>query len=119
MLKEVINLQKRQQGRYDELKKIILNKITDKISHLSKHGEMKCIYTVPSYIFGFPKYDVVDITVYLYNILKKEGFCTFAICSDKLFISWDIRDINKINKNIKKKEHNKLFDIKPLINIKK
>jgi len=116
-LNDVINLQKRQQSRYNELKQGILNKITDKIAHLAKHGEMRCVYTVPSYVFGSPKYNVAEITMYLYYVFKKEGFCTVVLGNDKLFISWDINDINTSNSSKKKK--NKLFDIKPLININK
>tara|TARA_Y100000992_G_scaffold179818_1_gene121420 strand:- start:2570 stop:2929 length:360 start_codon:yes stop_codon:yes gene_type:complete len=116
-LKDVINLQKRQRSRYNELKQGILNKITDKISHLAKHGEMRCVYTVPSYVFGSPRYNVAEITVYLYYIFKKEGFCTVLLGNDKIFISWDINDINSLNSNKKKKD--KILDIKPLININK
>jgi hypothetical protein len=65
-LKEVIKLQKRQHARYVELKENILNKLIEKITHLAKHGEMRCVYTVPSYTFGAPKYNVADITTYLF-----------------------------------------------------
>lgn len=119
LLKDVINMQKKQELRYSELKKCILNKLTDKITHLAKHGEMRCIYTVPSYIFGAPRYNVSEITIYLFATLQKEGFCTVLLGNDKLLISWDIKDINSHNSNIKKKPKNKLLDIKPLINISK
>jgi hypothetical protein len=114
-LKEVINLQKRQHSRYIELKQNILNKLTDKINHLAKHGETRCIYNVPTYIFGSPTYNVADITGYLFYKFKNEGFYTIMLANDKLFISWDINDINK------KKDKNKkqIIDIKPLINVNK
>jgi len=116
-LKEVINLQKRQHSRYTDLKQSILDKVTEKITHLAKHGEMRCIYTVPSYIFGAPVYNVVDITAFLYLKFKKEGFCAVILGNDKLFVSWDINDINGIKKRDKKKSE--FLDIKPLININK
>tara|TARA_R110001606_G_C15114074_1_gene621330 strand:+ start:260 stop:619 length:360 start_codon:yes stop_codon:yes gene_type:complete len=116
-LKEVINLQKRQHSRYIALKQDILNKLTEKIIHLAKHGEMRCVYAVPSYVFGAPVYNVADITAFLYYKFKKEGFCAVILGNDKIFISWDINDINGIKKTTKKK--NQLVDIKPLININK
>ncbi len=116
-LKEVIKLQKRQHARYIELKENILHKVTDKITHLAKHGEMRCIYTVPSYTFGAPQYNVADITAYLFYKFKNEGFCTIMLGNDKLFISWDINDINRIKKPDKNKKQ--VIDIKPLININK
>ena len=116
-LREVIKLQKRQHARYIELKQSILNKLTEKIAHLAKHGEMRCVYTVPSYIFGAPTYNVADITAYLFYKFKDEGFCAVILANDKLFISWDINDINNIkNENKSKKQ---IIDIKPLININK
>lgn len=116
-LKEVINLQKRQHSRYEELKQNILNKLTEKITHLAKHGEMRCIYTVPSYIFGAPVYNVADITSYLYYKFKQEGFCILILGNNKIFISWDINDINAVKKTDRKKKQ--LLDIKSLININK
>jgi hypothetical protein len=116
-LKEVINLQKRQHSRYAALKQDILNKLTEKITHLAKHGEMRCVYTVPSYIFGASVYNVADVTAFLYYTFKKEGFCAVILGNDKIFISWDINDINGIKKPNKKK--NQLVDIKSLININK
>lgn len=116
-LKHVINLQKRQHSRYAELKQGILNKLTDKITHLAKHGEMRCVYTVPSYVFGAPVYNVTDITTFLYYKFKKEGFCVVILGNDKIFISWDINDITGVKKPDKKK--NQFLDIKPLINVNK
>ena len=116
-LKEVINLQKRQHARYTELKENILNKLTEKITHLAKHGEMRCVYTVPSYTFGAPRYNVADITAYLFYKFKDEGFCVVMLANDKLFVSWDINDINSIKKPDKNKKQ--IIDIKPLLNINK
>jgi hypothetical protein len=116
-LKDVINLQKRQLDRYNELKKDVLKKITNKISHLAKHNELRCIYIVPRYVFGFSTYKVEDITSFLFLHLKKEGFCVVLLSDDKLFISWDIKDITAINDKRKKISYD-LSTIKPLINLK-
>jgi hypothetical protein len=117
-LKDVINLQKRQLERYNELKNDILKKVTNKISHLAKHNELRCIYTVPRYVFGFSTYRVEDLTYYLFLHLKKEGFCVVLLNNDKLLISWDIRDITN-RSNEKKKIKSDLRNIKPLLNLKR
>ena len=116
-LKEVIKLQKRQHARYVELKETILNKLIDKITHLAKHGEMRCVYTVPGYTFGAPKYNVLDITSYLFYKFKNEGFLIIMLGNDKLFISWDINDINQFKKK-SKEDKKSLVDLKPLLNLK-
>ena len=114
-LSHVINLQRRQNSRYNELKKDILNKLTEKINHLAKHGETRCVYSVPLYTFGFPAYQVEDISMYLFLVCRKEGFHTVVLGKDKIFISWDINDINQV-KPSKTSKTSKLIDIKYLIN---
>jgi hypothetical protein len=116
-LRDVINLQKRQLDRYNELKKDVLKKITNKISHLAKHNELRCIYTVPRYIFGFSTYKVEDLASFLFLHLKKEGFCVVLLSNDKIFISWDIKDMTANNKRKSKVKYD-LSTIKPLINLK-
>ena len=117
-LRDILELQKRQHSRYNALRNDILRKMSDKIRHLSKHGELRCVYTVPSYIFGFPTYNVTEITTYLFTILKNEGFCVVLLGDDKIFVSWDINDINSL-KRPKNKKKVSISDIKPLINIDK
>ena len=118
-LKEVINIQKNQQNRQKEVKKEILNKLTNRILFLAKNNEFKFIYTVPIMLFGFVHYNIKDITQYLYLHLKKEGFYVVIIDNDKLFISWDIKDKTE---NIKKNDtdkNNKFINIRPLLNFNK
>ena len=115
-LQDVIKLQRRQHKRFNDLKQNILTKLTDKITHLAKHGETRCIYTIPSYTFGLPKYDVADITTYVFIKMSNEGFCVVLLANNKLFISWDISDINK-NEPPKKKQS--MTDLKPLLNIRR
>ncbi len=116
-LRTVLESQKRQQNRYNALKKEMLLKLTEKISHLSKHGELKCIYTVQSYTFGYPRYDVSEMTNYLYISLVNEGFCVVILATNKLFISWDINDINKLKVEKQKKKED-MNDLIPLLNLK-
>ena len=117
-LGDILELQKRQHSRYNALRSNILRKMSDKIRHLSKHGEMRCVYTVPGYTFGFPAYNVAEITSYLFTVLKNEGFCVVLLSDDKIFVSWDINDING-QKKPKNKKKASISDIKPLININK
>lgn len=116
-LQDVINLQRKQSMRYNKLKDDILSKLTEKIAHLAKHGQLKCIYNVPLYVFGYPPYNVAEVTSFLEKKIKNEGFCTLILSKNKLFISWDINDINNFKK--KSKENKKsLVDLKPLLNLK-
>lgn len=116
-LKEAINLQKRQISRLNDLKNVVLNKLAEKINNLSKNGQLKFIYNVPPYLFGFPRYNVEDLTSFILQSLIKEGYCAVKIDSSRIFISWDINDINNLIKQKKKSEKN-LKSLLPIINIK-
>lgn len=123
-LKDVINLQKKQQVRQKQLKKEFVKRLTNRIVSLAKYNQLKFIYTVPSCLFGFSYYDVADITHYLHLYLKKEGFYVIIIDNDKLFISWDIKDTikNTVTKNNKvtfTEETNKFINLRPLLNYNK
>jgi hypothetical protein len=116
-LRDVVNVQKRQLNRLNYLKDNILSKVYEKITHLAKHGELKFIYVIPSYYFGYPPYNPEDITNFLLERLIKDELCVIKIDKDKLFISWDILDINLFyKKSIKEKKN--LNNLMPLINIK-
>ena len=116
-IQDVINLQRKQTIRFNELKEEIYSKVVNKISNLAKNSQLKMLFNVPRYVFGYPAYNISDITEYINNKLTSDGFCTLVVGPDKIFISWDINDINA-NKSKKKKEKKKLIDLKPLLNIK-
>ena len=119
-IKEVINLQKNQMFRIQELRQAIINKLSIKISQLAKNGVLKCIYDIPAFVFGYPYFDMKDMTSNVYKYLVKEGYCVIILnpSSGKMFISWDINDVNIVKGDEKKKEKI-LESIKPLLNIKK
>lgn len=115
-IQDVINLQKKQTIRFNSLKEEIYSKAVTKIANLAKNGQLKMIFNVPRYLFGYPAYNVNDVTLYMNNKLTTDGFCTVVLGEDKIFISWDINDINAA-KLKKKKEKKKLIDLKPLLNM--
>mgnify|MGYP006244519411 CR=1 FL=1 len=83
-LQDVINLQRKQSMRYNKLKDEILSKLTEKVAHLAKHGQLKCIYNVPLYVFGYPAYNVAEITSFLEKKIKNEGLCALILSKNKL-----------------------------------
>ncbi len=116
-LKEAVNLQKRQVIRLKDMQNTILCKLSERINTLSKNGQLKFIYNVPYFLFGFPIYNIEDLTLFILQSLIKEGYCAIKVDESKIFISWDINDIN--NFNIKKRAKEKsLKSLLPIINIK-
>tara|TARA_B100000035_G_C20959886_1_gene536027 strand:- start:549 stop:908 length:360 start_codon:yes stop_codon:yes gene_type:complete len=116
-LRHAINLQKRQLSRLTDLKKVILNKLSEKINILSKNGQLKFIYNTPIYMFGYAKYDIEELTFFILNTLSSEGYCAVKLTSSSIFISWDINDINILKKE-KKKRVKQFESLMPIINMK-
>ena len=116
-IKDVLNVQKRQINRLNNLKDVVLSKAYEKITNMAKHGELKCIYKIPPYYFGYPTYNQEEIANYLRDKLINDQLCVIKIDNDKLFISWDILDINLFHKKTIKEKQN-LSNLMPIINIK-
>ena len=116
-LRDAINLQKRQLGRLTEMKKLLLNKLSEKINNLSKNGQLKFIYNTPPYVFGFARYNIDEITNFMLQTLLSEGYCAIKLTVSSIFVSWDVNDVN-IFKKEKKKKKKQFESLMPLINIK-
>lgn len=117
VLNDAINLQKRQAYRILELRNAILSKLSEKINNLSRNGQIKFIYSVPQYLFGFHSFDVDEMTTFLTKKLKHEGYCAIKLNSCNIYISWDIKEINMLNDK-KKKDIKNLKSMLHIINIK-
>tara|TARA_B100000287_G_scaffold435051_1_gene501603 strand:- start:3959 stop:4327 length:369 start_codon:yes stop_codon:yes gene_type:complete len=120
ILKEVLEYQKKQTFKFDLLKKEITAKLCNKIRFLASKGDTNCIFNVPPYVFGYPRYKVFDLTIFLFKLVNNEGFNVNIIKEDQLFISWNLTDLNKKNNNVKlnNKSSRTYNDLKPLLNIK-
>ncbi len=116
-LKGVLELQRKQNSRQSEIKRYILNKIGEKVNHMANHGELKCVYSIPPLIVGYPRYDIEDTRDFVFKSLEKEGYFVIKIHYDKIFISWDINDINSIKK-IKDKGKREVKSLMPILKLK-
>lgn len=94
-VENIISIQKKRDNRTNETKKIIYNKLKDKINNYAQLGINKFIYEVPSFLFGHSIYNISDMTKYIFKKLKDEGFYVIKISNNYIFISWDIKDLNK------------------------
>ena len=120
ILNEVLEYQKKQTFKFDILKKEITAKLCNKIRFLASKGDTNCIFNVPPYVFGYPRYNVLDLTIFLFKLVNNEGFSVSILKEDKLFISWDLSDINKKKEVVKlnNKSSRSFSDLKPLLNFK-
>ena len=57
-----------------EIYKKVLKKCHHRIKTFSHKGDSFCMYIIPEYIFGIPKYDKLSCAAYIVNKLKLNGF---------------------------------------------
>ena len=68
----------------------ILNRIHKKIKTTARNrnSECFCMYVIPEFILGIPKYDITLCTTHIIDKLEKNGFKIKYTHPNLLFISW-------------------------------
>ena len=69
----------------------ILNRIHKKIKTTARNrnSECFCMYVIPEFILGIPKYDITLCTTHIIDKLEKNGFKIKYTHPNLLFISWN------------------------------
>jgi len=83
----------------------ILNRIHNKIKHTSRmrNNSKFCVYVIPEFILGIPRYDINTCTMYIIEKLTTNGFQIKYTHPNLLWISWQHYIPHYERANIKKK----------------
>jgi len=109
-LKSVLEPQKHKSIREREVKDKIVNILLGKIKKYSSYGQTNCTFKVPPFILGCIPYKHESMIKYLKSKFYKEGFYVKEDDYGILYVSWDIKDINKVQDS-KRKEKLKEINI--------
>ena len=109
-LKSVIEPQKQKAIREREVKDKIVNTLLEKIKNYSSYGQTNCTFKVPPFILGCIPYKHESMIKYLKSKFYKEGFYVKEEVFGILYISWDVKDINKVQ-DYKRKEKLKEINV--------
>jgi len=122
-LQQIVNLQENYDINIKEIQKIHNEKLINKLKYYEKilqkcffkirqavyNEETYCLYSVPSYMKGFPIYNLKQCIFYIMNKLKKNSIDSKYIYPNIIFIYWkykntydQIKDLQ--NKQIRNKE---------------
>ena len=111
-VENILELQKKRTIREEQLKIKILNSVKEKINNYANFGQTACIYKIPNFLIGEIPFKIESINKFLVKKLKSEGFYIINMSTQFIYISWNIKDINKVLKdksikiNEKKEEYN-------------
>jgi hypothetical protein len=101
-LKSVLEPQKQKSIREREVKDKMVNILLEKIKNYSSYGQTNCTFKVPPFILGCIPYKHESMIKYLKSKFYKEGFYIKEEVFGILYISWDIKDINKVQDSKRK-----------------
>jgi hypothetical protein len=76
---------------------ILLERIKRKIQITADKEKDNCIYEIPAIVTGTPIFDCEEAAKMVKKEIKKEGFLCKIIYTNQLFISWNVKDIEKMN----------------------
>jgi hypothetical protein len=117
-VKSVLDIQKKRSQRENELRLKLVGIIKERINNYARHGQMKCIYKIPAFVFGHSPYNINEMTEYIFKKLDNEGYYLVLNYDYNLFISWDVNDIKRSQRK-KEKQRRKMDDLIPLMSLKK
>lgn len=103
-LKSVLEPQKQKSIREREVKDKIVSILLEKIKNYSSYGQTNCEFKVPPFILGCIPYKHESMIKYLKSKFYKEGFYVKEEVFGILYISWDIKDINKVQDSKRKEK---------------
>lgn len=121
-LKDVMQPQRQKSIREKELKDKMIITLTDKIKNYSKYNQTSCLFKVPPFLLGYIPYNHQSMVNYIKSKLYKEGFFVKEQEPYTLYISWDVKDVQKVQDSKKKeklKEININNDLKSFASTKK
>lgn len=66
----------------------VLSQMCRKIDMYYSLGRTECILNIPEYIFGYPSYNIDQMTVYMHRQFKHLGYRTSILSSGLLHVAW-------------------------------
>ena len=105
-VENILEIQKKRSLREEQLKEKILKLVKERIYNYAKFSQTNCIYTIPNFMIGEIPYNLKTINKFLFRKLKNDGFYIINISLQHIYISWNIKDIEKkMEEKIKNKKN--------------
>ena len=108
-IEAIMTIQNDRKQRKRKVYNDIYDKVKIRINHYTKFGQTECVYEVPRLIYGLPHIDLDEISYYIEDKLKSEGFGVTRLNSTTIHISW-METV--INEQLRRNKLKKLEDAK-------
>ena len=106
-----------------EIKKEIYKKIYDQLSKKLKNsvdlGQKQVMLRIPTYLLGYPTYDVVRAGNYIERQFLRGGFIVHRISNVDIYVSWNLKNNKKVKIKNDSESDFENESLPSLINLKK
>jgi hypothetical protein len=106
-----------------EIKKEIYKKIYDLLSKKIKNsvdlGQKQVMLRIPTYLLGYPTYDVARAGNYIERQFLRGGFIVHRISNVDIYVSWNIKNNEKVKIKNDSESDFENESLPSLINLKK
>ena len=93
----------------------IYSELTRKIKNAVSVGHKQTVVHVPRYVFGYPTYDLSQVTRYMIRQFTHSGFTCGELSPGEIYISWAVTDRRKKEVPVKEEDE----DFPTFVNLKK
>lgn len=107
-VENILEIQKKRSLREEKLKEKILKSVKEKIHNYANFSQTNCIFTIPNFIIGEIPFKLESMNKFLVKKLKNDGFYIINISLQHIYISWNLKDIEKAIEEKSKKNKIKL-----------
>jgi hypothetical protein len=93
------NIQMKKQKRFVSYDKVF-ERCCNRIQQAAENEQMKVLFEIPEFIMGLPIYDITKCTAYIMTKLRNSGFFVNYFFPRILYISWEIKEVKTVNKEL-------------------
>jgi hypothetical protein len=86
--KDILAAEKKRAGAKKEYYKALLEQFSRKIKHSVELGRKHALLTIPSFLVGYPKYDLAATVVYMSRQLGRLGYKVEMVGPLDLKVTW-------------------------------
>jgi hypothetical protein len=86
--KDMLAAEKKRGSAKKEYYKALLEQFSRKIKHSVELGKKEAVVTVPSFLVGYPKYDLASTVVYMSRQLTRLGYKVALVGPLDLKVTW-------------------------------
>lgn len=101
---DILQIEKERVRRERVVLNTIYDRMKNRINNAVRAKSKECIYTIPEFLIGYPLVDIPKTMIYIVKKLKKEGFIAVPLDQLNIYITWDPRELIKLNEILRQHE---------------